>query len=75
MKKATLIFMCVAFGFLAGLFVNMKANKNTSYQIKLSFDTLRLYDGQRLVGMHIDNGIEGLKHGQFLDSIMTEDNR
>lgn len=77
MKKYWSYIVLSLWVFLAGFITaTVKHHKpSTDYQINLHNDTLFLYDGSRLVGMHIDNGREGLKHGQFLDSIMTEDNK
>lgn len=59
---------------IAGVFPPSK-QQITDYQINLHNDTLWLYDGNRLVGTHIDDNSGVLKHGAFLDSLITNDNK
>lgn len=44
------------------------------YQLQYHYDTIWIYDGDRLVGSHIDNSGEGYLHGSFIDSLILADN-
>jgi|SRR5687767_1363080 len=44
------------------------------YQIELHMDTLWVYDGDRLVGTHINKSINSYVHGEFVDSLIMADN-
>jgi hypothetical protein len=43
------------------------------YQLNYYMDTVWIYDGQRLLGSHIDS-IKGIEHGKYIDSLILADN-
>jgi hypothetical protein len=45
--------------------------KSSDYQIELHMDTIWIYDGDRLVGSHVDTAA---RHGQWIDSLILNDN-
>lgn len=51
---------------------NKAIERLKDYQLEYHLDTLKVWDSERLVGMHIDSLY---LHGAFIDSLILDDNR
>ena len=45
------------------------------YQLEYHYDTLWIYDADRLVGTNIDTSVSGLNHGKFIEETILNDNQ
>jgi hypothetical protein len=85
-KEYLFIFICTGSWFFFGWNAKKRQYSNQAYQnvlltekylrdyqLNYYMDTVWVYDGDRLVGSHIDS-INGLNHGKFIDSIILADN-
>jgi len=71
MIKYLAILLCIAVLFSC----KNKTVNGRDYQLEYHLDTLWIYDGERLVGTHINTDTSAYIHGTFIDTTIMNDNQ